>query len=242
MKDQLLNGVTEDTVIYRVFPFWRALQLVQTHALALVRPRMWDDPFENIVMSGTVVTPTGPASIESTRDSWYGQCWTTTSESDAMWRIYSGEKTGVRVATTVGKLFAAVCPKPDDWTWMTHFIGRVEYLSEREIEDMIGGMTFSGLAMGGGNERFAQTLLFKRDAFRHEQEVRVLFNDVHKAISDPVALFQFAPGSLIDDLMLDPRLDDWMVASMTSAFNAAGFAGPICRSALYRVPDISIPL
>ena len=84
MNEQLLNGVTPDTRLYRVFPLARALDLLKSNELVLVRPSMWEDPFENLILNGTVTTPEGPAGVETIRDGWYGQCWTTRDESDAM--------------------------------------------------------------------------------------------------------------------------------------------------------------
>ena len=42
------------------------------------------------------------------KENLYGQCWTKTRESDAMWRIYSPNKNGVRIMTTPRKLLTAL--------------------------------------------------------------------------------------------------------------------------------------
>jgi len=242
MQEQFLNGIDANTVIYRVFPFWRALQLFQTDELALVRPQLWDDPFENLILGGVVRTASGDADMMSIRDGWYGQCWTTTPESDAMWRIYSGDKTGVRLSTTVGKLFQAVCPNPDEWTWLKFFVGKVDYQTEQAMADWIATLSLSKLTAGAQAYDLAKTLLIKREAFTHEREVRVLFNDVHDTIKGPVAIFPFAGGSLVDDVMLDPRLDLSMVRTISTAFKSAGYTGTIQQSHLYRSPAVSIPI
>ena len=72
----------------------RLLELFQTRHNVLVAPEKWDDPFENFILKSDRVSRRG----------WYGQCWTWQRASDAMWRIYSGDKNGVRMRSTPAKL------------------------------------------------------------------------------------------------------------------------------------------
>lgn len=238
---QFLNDVDPDMKIYRVFPFWRALQLFQTKTLVLVRPSLWDDPFENFLLNAEVAFPDGTrASLEVLRDAWYGQCWTGQTESDAMWRIYSGDKTGVRLSTTAGKLFDAVCATPNEWSSLQYFIGRVGYHSQATILSYFNALTFADVTSGGQNHDIAQSLLIKRDTFDHEREVRILHCDTHAVRSGKVVEFPINPAALIDDVMLDPRLDASMVTTIGAALKAAGHVGPIEQSDLYRMPPLTI--
>jgi hypothetical protein len=238
---QFLNGVDPDMKIYRVFPFWRALQLFQTKTLVLVRPALWDDPFENFLLNAKVEFPDGSqASLETIRDAWYGQCWTGQTESDAMWRIYSGDKTGVRLSTTAGKLFNAVCATPDQWSPLQYFIGRVAYHPQATILSFFDELTFADLTAGGQNYDLAQSLLIKRETFEHEKEVRILHFDTDARRSGKAVEFSIDPPTLIDDVMLDPRLDASMVATISAALNSAGHTGPILQSDLYRMPSLTI--
>jgi len=61
MSDGLINLTHDDreTKIYRVFSFQRFLELVKQKQMTLVRPRMWDDPFENFVLNSTGITRQG---------------------------------------------------------------------------------------------------------------------------------------------------------------------------------------
>lgn len=238
---QLLNGINRDTAVYRVFPEARALELFQARELVLVRPALWDDPFENFLLNAMLEFSNGErASLEAIRDPWYGQCWTSQTESDAMWRIYSHDKTGVRLASTVGKLWDAVCPLTDEWTPLEFYIGRVGYYSQAEILETFGKVTFEDLTLGGQTRDLAQTLLIKREAFAHEKEVRVLCYDARGRHTGKIAKFAIDPARLVDDVMLDPRLSDADVAAFTSTLRAAGYAGPIARSDLYQLPQLTI--
>jgi hypothetical protein len=46
--DQFIRIEDPDTPIYRMFPLWRLEEALQRHELVLVRPTLWDDPFELI--------------------------------------------------------------------------------------------------------------------------------------------------------------------------------------------------
>lgn len=234
--------VRRDEPIHRVFPLLRAAQLFQTGSLALVRPSSWDDPFENAFLNAVATEGSESISLSPIRDGWYGQCWTSGEESDAMWRIYSPEKNAVRVSTTVGKLFDAVSGSLNKWILLQFFIGAVEYLTEDALHTFLSSTSFADLALGGQNDRFAETLLLKRTAFEHEKEVRVLFCDVHKKYQGPAVVLPIDTDALIDQLVLDPRLDDGMIPVVTQMLRTCGAQAPITRSTLYQAPKVTIRL
>jgi hypothetical protein len=94
--------LTPETRVFRVFPVSRLEEVFQSGRITLVRPRKWEDPCENQFYNITVVDSAAGAtvSVESMRSCLYGQSWTLTEESDVLWRIYSDDKRGIRVATT----------------------------------------------------------------------------------------------------------------------------------------------
>ena len=107
MKDHLIHLTEEDLdkPIYRIFSFKRLEEIFKEKKLTLAKPKKWDDPFENFILNSTGTLPDGREFQIGFRDNYYGQCWSLTVESDAMWRIYSPEKDGVKVKTTIRKLF-----------------------------------------------------------------------------------------------------------------------------------------
>jgi hypothetical protein len=133
MSAKLINIPDPDQKLYRVFPLLRALDLFENQQNAVVRPKLWDDPYENLSLKAKVFD--GPDEIDITEDqrSWYGQCWTTIPESDAMWRIYSPSKDGVRVSTTVRKLAASFFDVCDKSASLSYFLGKVDYAPSDEI-------------------------------------------------------------------------------------------------------------
>ena len=105
-SDNLLDIPNQDVPLFRIYSRNRFLDMLRTRRNALVKPRLWDDPFENFFLRSRVRGPNGEEiSIESIAENWYGQCWTLNEDTDAMWRIYSHDKEGVKVRTTIRKLF-----------------------------------------------------------------------------------------------------------------------------------------
>ena len=84
-----------DTPVFRTYSFERLVQLIVDRKDALVSPQKWEDPFENFFLAHTMVaTASGElGTLESLAGDWYGQCWTYGGDSDAMWRIYSHDRT-----------------------------------------------------------------------------------------------------------------------------------------------------
>ena len=136
--------------------------------LVLVNPDMWDDPFENFYFKADAVIDGQMISFENLRKGTFGQCWTLNEDTDAMWRIYSPEKDGVRLKTTVGKLFESLTKQQVQPTFNS-YIGKVEYLAKEEMQKYHKQSYSETMRIG-----FAKMLLRKRKAFEHEAEVRVV--------------------------------------------------------------------
>lgn len=101
-----MNFINIDQPIYRTYSAQRFVALLKTSSDALVNPAMWEDTFENFFLKSKVqVSATEVASLENLTSDWYGQCWTINEDTDALWRIHSHDQTGVKVRTTIRKLF-----------------------------------------------------------------------------------------------------------------------------------------
>lgn len=231
--------------IYRVFSITRALDLFEKKQNTLVHPSMWDDPFENFFLNARFFDKAANKEIDVSRikTSWYGQCWTTVPDTDAMWRIYSPNKDGVCIATTVRKLFESIFYPDDDRSSLKSFLGKVEYVDKKTIPDFAKKFTSSDLSLGDGNKKFAESLLIKRSEFEHEHEIRLLFNDADEQfIGKSVMTYHFDAVSMIDNIMFDPRLDHRIMCSFSEAFQALGAKCNIEKSQLYAVPELWVNL
>ena len=84
-----------DRYVYRIISLKRLKELLLNEENVLVKPALWDDPFENFILNSKVRLKSGELATFGFRDDFFGQCWTLNKASDAMWRIYSPDSAGV---------------------------------------------------------------------------------------------------------------------------------------------------
>jgi hypothetical protein len=238
--------------IYRIFPLKWMIPSLKNRQLVLRKPGTWDDPFENFLFKVSATYGGLRVSLEQLREKIYAQCWMMCYESDAMWRIYSTtprmlsddkytEGVGVKVRTTVRNLFSALYnsgPRPELCFW----VGRVNYVPQEEM-DRIGTDTDNliGLTTDSSGKGHAQTLLIKRDAFKREQEVRLIF-DANNGFDTTQQNYPFTvdPNTTFDEIILDPRLSENNCRLLRDELLAAGYRGPIYQSFLYLPPRYAV--
>ena len=224
--------------IFRVFPVSRLLQLFSTRQLTLLPPEVWDDPFENVVLRHEL--------FRFLKVRLYGQCWTANQEeTDALWRIYSPEKSGVRVRSTVEKLFFAIADIKEQFAFLKYWIGKVQYLSEGVLKAQLEDPAIlQDFAVGRGAAGLVESLLIKRQEFLHENEVRLIFcaHAEYFDIAKPTVSFSIDPNALFDEVLFDPRMPADLFQSYRSVLSSLGFAGKVEQSALYKIPNLDLKL
>lgn len=236
IEENIIAISNMDMMIYRIFSYERFEQLIKSKELVLVNPSKWDDPFENFFLKTEVDCGNNEiATLESIACSWYGQCWTTNSDTDAMWRIYSAKKDGIRVKTSVRKLFSSVFNTNDSKAGLKYFIGAVEYKDKSDIISFMEATSFMQIASGGQNDNFAKLLCIKRNEFMHESEIRILVNDVDNQGEDGYYKISFDPHSTLDEICIDPRANDKDFMSLFKKITDLGVNLPIIQSDLYKV-------
>jgi hypothetical protein len=243
-SDNLLNITDPDAPIYRIYPKDRFMQLLSTGKNGLVKPAKWDDPFENFFLRSDVSGPGGEKiSIAELADNWYWQCWTLNQDTGAMWRIYSHDKDGIKVITTVRKLFDSFYNGSDTFADLKYLIGAVRYWEETVISDFMQTASFRDIAFGGQATGFAELLCVKREAFEHEREVRLLFQDLDpKRSMGNFVPFDLDVNAVFDEVVVDPRLNETDAAALQAEIKAAGCTRNISQSPLYRVPKFNMRL
>ncbi|GAA6205379.1 DUF2971 domain-containing protein [Thalassotalea sp. SU-HH00458] len=230
----------ENKKLYRVFSIERLLELFTKKELTLVKPSAWDDPFENYILNATAVNENGTTFTFDVREHIYGQCWSETRESDAMWRIYSPNITGVKIRTTIGKL--------NDSFKLNYeinpqqiFIGKVAYQSQKDLilraENRI---EMQKQLVSNKTVGFAKTLLFKRKEFSHENEVRIICIYEKSSQGEPLYSVKIDPYKLIDQVVFDPRIDQELFKVYQAHLKKIGFEGSVIRSTLYELPQLKV--
>lgn len=232
--------------IYRVFPIERLLQIFDTYKLVLVRPHTWEDPFENYVFSKLVETAKNTQErrfYEVYRKSLFGQCWSLTSESDAMWRIYSPNKMSVKVKTTISKLLETLQLQMNHVAEMSAYIAKVKYEEEEKLEEIYNWL--QGNFKGQSPEdilTLVETLIYKRPEYKHEDEVRIIYFESFGTPKEDHVLFDFDPIFHFDEIIFDPRMKDDLCETFTNIIREK-FNYPLAfkveKSKLYTLPEFN---
>lgn len=234
VRGTLLNSesVTRDTRIYRTLSVERFFELFEKKQNVVVRPSMWDDTFENLALSSAISIGDEVGDFEF-KDDVYGQCWTLHTASDAIWRIYSNGTNGIRIRSTVGKLFDSLSQEGTYGPSGETFVGKVRYMSEKGLNEFAESHFINS---GLNSKSIAETLLIKRVAFSHEKEIRLIYIS-DKRLPQSVLKYDIDPHHLVDQVLAHPQLPvehfnrlKWTIE------NYLNFKGTVKRSLLYAPP------
>jgi hypothetical protein len=239
-----------DLPIYRVFSKRWLIDALTKKKNALVKPQLWDDPFENFIFRSKARTKNGTAvTFDNIRENFYGQCWTfNQDETDALWRIYSPNKDGFRVKTTIRRLFDAFYDVNHQWAMLAFHIGRISYKKEKDIKDFFENQEnlMAALFDNTGKGHVA-TLLIKRPEFKHENELRLIFacNNSWYDTKLPSYEFPIDINRDFEEILADPRMNDispTFFADSVKEIRALGYTNAIEKSELYQIPNLNLVL
>ena len=132
MKNYLYFDQSEiDLSTYKILPFESIIEMLVTNKLTLVKTRMWEDPYENFLLKFIAFMENGtPVNLKGLQEQIFGQCWTLLPKTDAYWRMYSHNINGVRIKSTVHKLFNAIFDNHSNASLASSFIGKIRYCSQ----------------------------------------------------------------------------------------------------------------
>ncbi len=165
--------------LYRFTTFQAVVDMNQRKQLTLVSPSLWLDPYEGYVYAAVKtaegrkrvaaelakhmqpVPAEGALQLLTILDSLYFvQCWSRKPESDALWRIYSHDNMSVRIEVDQAS-FSLL-----EYVFVDNVIYLPNLNLESEVRELLSA---DGLSLHG-----RRALLTKRDAFQHEEEVRII--------------------------------------------------------------------
>lgn len=216
------DDISKDTIICRYFSFEAFVSLVESKKLTFAKVTSWEDPWENVLADYELEIDGKSSKSQYCADKYFfGQCWTLKPESDAMWRIYSPNKSGVKLKTVVSKFENIQGINRVNISKVKYFSG-VDNLMEMVENDNSHGYTAR----------------YKRIDFSHEEEIRVLVHpqdivrtDEHEAshISLSIDVADF-----IENIEIDPRAPIWVIDMITSYCNRLLANIPVSQSKLYK--------
>lgn len=224
-------------------PVERVLQLIKDEKNVLVHPSMWEDPFENFFLNSKFKSKGKIMDLAGLKDNLFGQCWTLSSEeTDAMWRIYSPNKNGVRVRSTLFKVFSPLKSQTPPDIGKKVFIGKVEYVKESDLVKELQKAKMDSLTFVFKYEpMIINSLMMKREAFQHENEVRIIYRG-EPNLTGGLHGYNIIPKDFIEELLFDPRIDQKVYNRYEKKLKKLLPNCPISQSTLYRSPDFTITL
>lgn len=211
----------------------RLLEMFETSTNVLVKPSLWDDPFENFLFNTPILQENGQEYFSILRDRAYGQCWSLNIESDAMWRIYAPGKNGVKIQTTVRNLYNSLSQSVPEYPIISCYIGKVDYHSKNKLTTLAKEVRNNGKGMGGSYYQ-AKSLLMKRVAFSHEEEVRLIYLDPKNRTENKIYSYQFDSMRHVKSITFDPRMNESLYRVYKKHIESLGFSGKIIQSGLYK--------
>lgn len=236
------NGSKNDKPIYRIFKLEHLLSLFSEGVNTLVNPKRWQDPFENFYLKNIKSFETAIPNYqlekfaEDISAHTYGQCWTFTNDSDAIWRIYSPYKTGISVKSTPNKLINAIKNK-NGANHLFLAIGEVKYYDKDKIR-RIKLPSLNDIGLQEFYKIYWKTLLTKRIEYRYEEEVRLIFNyskyypNVKYIENGNLVELYCDWNECLDEIILNPDLDDYNVKKITNLIKRLSISVPITQSSL----------
>ncbi|MGA2958699.1 MAG: DUF2971 domain-containing protein, partial [Thermodesulfobacteriota bacterium] len=236
--------------VYRIFSLKWFLDLLKNRKIALMSFAKWEDPFENFLLKAKAITTKGVnVDFTNLRELVYGQSWCLVEETDAMWRIYSNDKSGVKIKAHVGRLFDSLYGDGKS-TCLHLYFGKVIYESLKGIEALMNNQIkiHEELFRDTSGSGIIEYLLIKRSEFEHEHEARIIY---YSSSNDPIRIksgnkdliiFDIDPNQIIEKVVLDPRLNGVEFKRIESQIKSGGYKGNVERSSLYNPPSFTLTL
>lgn len=183
--------------LYRYVSFETFVGMVQTKALTFVLPSLWDDPKEGLPFLQFVQNKESKfhkAFLIALYNKAYAQSWSKLAESDAMWRIYAYNNRALRIKVKKDKI---------------DLLENVTAMPVVYSDEPFGEQEFS-------DYKFLHCLAYKRMAFCHEQEVRLInhykYKDQEDATQHVNAVYVLSEDpdrlKIVENMFPDMELED----------------------------------
>lgn len=229
-------ALEDDAVLWRYLTLPKLLSFLIEKQLYFCQAAELPDKFEGSipqsVFQGQASRLEGVWKLARARYTCCVQCWCQKQEeSNALWRLYSGETGGVAIRSTFGKLRQAMLSAGS-----RGFVEAVRYI---DFE--------SGAVSRIDN---LNPILLKRKEFEYECEVRAwvssastmnsidLPDEVHPVLSalPKQQLVGCDPVGLVDEIRISPFAPEWYGKVVQSAVKALGYDLPVRESAMRARP------
>jgi hypothetical protein len=156
-----------------------------------------------------------------------------------MWRIYAPNKDGVKIRATPKNLGNALWAHCASQSEVSGFIGKVSYLSRLKLSDNLSAqLNVDRVLSDTSGREHAESLLLKRQAFKHENEIRLICYR-HESNNEDVTHISVSHVDIFDQVIFDPRMTIREYEEKKAKVVDLGYPSErIKRSGLYEPPDL----
>ena len=218
IENKKFHTPDDDTVIWHFMNFPEFCSILVHEKLFFTRSDCFDDPWEGAwpkyyhdktfwiehqgIPQGQVesIISFFDKSLDK-RKQFAVSCWhMNPHESEPFWKLYSNQAFGVAIKSTIGDLKKSV----DKSGWPIN-IGAIEYVNfDRPNQKSF--LDSKGLDI---------PILYKRDVFRHEAEVRAFIKEQkdpgHPFKGERGRTVSIDPATLLNSVIVSPMATDWFV-------------------------------
>ncbi len=229
-----------DTPVYRFMSFEALQEILLSRSICLLNTKYWEDTYENFLSKSEVIVGDTPFDLTSHQQRLFGSCWTKKRESDALWRIYSQHKCGVRVRSTIRKLALSLQQEfSKSFAWTVN-IGEVRYLSVHNIVTYFEEFSEDEFVAAATN-LFRDSMFMKRPEFKHEEEIRIILKvKTVPPIFSKVVPLSIDPKDAIEEITFDPRISADLYELFVSKLKLIDFDCLANKSDLYNQDRLKI--
>lgn len=228
----MVNELSLNTTLWRVMDFPKFCDIIINNQLYFSSPAQFEDPWELYPPEKWLSTEFWvkhlkkrvknsenqnlKAAAESLilkiqsafheKDSYGISCWTEgENEKEHLWRLYGKSNNSIAIKTTTLRLMSSI---------QSHSvsIGRISYIDYKSDHDNFYSMPLFGKGLNNKglsiNETQILPYMYKREDFRHEEEVRAVFwwSDMNSSVDRNVSVYT---PILIDEIVISPFADSW---------------------------------
>lgn len=232
MPGQLINVNSLDlkgNFVYRIFSFDNFIDLLVSNQIFLTHPRLWDDPFENFIISNN-------ESFKNLKRCFFGQCWSYNRETDFMWRVYAPNKNGIKIKCSLEVLYNDLLSSCNETPTHIYF-GKVLYQKKSQMIEDFNNFDISEVTAPNDFKKLVKSFYLKRNEFSPEKEFRVVYYN-HKLQFEKGKIEDFYKikidkNHLIESITCDPRISITQFNNWKKIFRKLGLECSIYKSKLY---------
>lgn len=238
-------GLDRSLKLYHILKYEYLVNSLSQGCLFMKKTDDWEDIDDTFLFNTVFKDRDGSlTSLGSIKKDLYFQCWSKTEESEALWRAYSCDENFemVKIKTSADKLMTSLYDINNPLHYESYFIGNVCYVDEKAIESAKCGFDINALLFSG--EPLINSLFFKREKYRFENEVRLLFRATEPTcggssniknkwdINDKKFSFKIDINDVIEEIVLHPKLNDNDCVKMAEEIRTLGYKGTMRKSTL----------